>query len=311
MAAIYYVFTLPPLSGGHFVALEHVTTLAARGFNARVLYLGPEDGAVRFPMAVARAGTPLNRDDIVVVGEDHKALLTQLAGVDCIKILHNQAAYYTFCGFDDVTQLRDYPFQQVIVPSDFCADKLAALGVTRPIQRVRPAVPDYFVPGDKRLQIACAPRKRPIEALFLKGYFQALAPQYAHVPWVMLNGLPRTACAQALGQAAVFAALPLLESLGLMSLEAMAANCHVVGYTGHGGSEYATPANGDWIAEGDHDAFVAGLHDACRLFESGAPNPRHAAGRASAAAFDRANFESELAAAWTAILGADAKAYRA
>jgi glycosyltransferase involved in cell wall biosynthesis len=111
-----------------------------------------------------------------------------------------------------------------------------------------------------------------------------------------------------MGQSAVFAALPLLESLGLTSLEAMAAGCHVVGYTGHGGMEYATPQNGDWIAEGDHDAFVEKLAQACAKFQTG--NPNLAAGQATATQFSRAGFERELAGAWKDILGERAALYR-
>jgi len=170
------------------------------------------------------------------------------------------------------------------------------------------ALPGYFMPGEKKLQIAFAPGKRFIEAQFLKGYFQAKAPEFAHVPWIPLIEMSRQDCAGIMGQSAVFATLPLLESLGLTALEAMAADCHVVGYTGHGGAEYATPQNGDWIAEGDHDGFVAKLRQACALF--GSDNPKLAAGRATAAQFSRAGFERELAGAWNAILGESAPRYR-
>lgn len=133
---------------------------------------------------------------------------------------------------------------------------------------------EIFTQGEKRLQIAFATHKRPIEANFLRGYFGARFGEYAHVPWVPLVQTSCADCARAMGQSAAHAALPLLESLGLMNLEAMASGCHVVGYTGHGGAEYATPQNGDWIADGDHDAFVEKLRDACKLYESRQANRR-------------------------------------
>jgi hypothetical protein len=95
-----------------------------------------------------------------------------------------------------------------------------------------------------------------------------------------------------------------------MSLEAMASGAHVVGYVGHGGSEYATPENGDWIAEGDHAGFAARLRDTCRLFESGNPDPKTEAGRATAARFNLSSFDSDLAQAWSRILGERAELYR-
>ena len=75
---IYYVFTLPPVSGGHFVSLEHIAALNAMGFNAKVYYVGAPDGFAKFTVPAVRAGAPLLSDDIVVVGEDHKALLKEL-----------------------------------------------------------------------------------------------------------------------------------------------------------------------------------------------------------------------------------------
>lgn len=308
--SIYFTFTLPPVSGGHFVALEQIAALNKMGFNAKVYYVGAPDGFDKFPVPAVRAGAPLSADDVIVVGEENKNLLRDLRNLTSIKVLHNQNPYYTFAGFDSAADLSAYPFAAAIVPSDFCAAQMKAMGVTRAIHRVRPAVPDYFAPGVKKLQIAFAPRKRQIEALYLKGCFGARAPDYAHVPWVPLMNISRQDCAKAMNQSAIFAALPHLESLGLTSLEAMAAGCHVVGYTGHGGAEYAMSGNGDWIAEGDHDAFIEKLREACRLFESGQPNPKVEAGRTTAAAFSRDGFESELQAAWLAILGDRADLYR-
>jgi glycosyltransferase involved in cell wall biosynthesis len=308
--SIYYVFTLPPISGGHFVALEHIAALNAMGFDAKAYYVGPPDGFAKFTVPAVRAGAPLNPGDVIVVGEDHKPLLKELKTLQCIKILHHQAFFYTFAGFDSIADLTGYPFARVMVPSRFSADRLKALGVTHPISRVRPAVPDYFTPSPKQLRIAFAPHKRMIEASFLRGYFGARVPEYAHVPWVPLINMSRADCARAMADACVYAALPLLESLGLMSLEAMASGCHVVGYTGQGGSEYATPENGDWITEGDHDAFVERLRDALKLFESGAPNPMIDAGRTTAAGFSRTGFESQLRDTWLAIMGNRAELYR-
>lgn len=308
--SIYFVFTLPPVSGGHFVALEHIAALNAMGLNAKVYYVGAPEGFSNFTVPAVRAGAPLLADDIIVVGEDHKALLKELKNLSCIKVLHHQAFFYTFAGFDSITDLASYPFARIIVASDFCATRLKALGVTHAISRVRPAVPEFFASGEKRLQIAYAPHKRPIEANFLRGYFSARFPEYAHVPWIPLINLSRADCAKVMGESAVYAALPLLESLGLMNLEAMTSSCHVVGYTGHGGSEYVTPQNGDWIADGDHDDFVEKLRDACRLYESKQANPKIEAGRATAAQFSRAGFESELRDAWTAIMGGRADLYK-
>jgi hypothetical protein len=305
---IYFGFSLPPVTGGDFVSQDHIAGLIRMGFDARAFYGAPDNGHTQFNVPVARLGTVFRPDDIMVLGENHS--FSAARAIAARKVMHNQNPYLTFFGVESVAVLNAYPLEHILVSSDFGAARLREMGVTKSIHRVHPALPDYFAPKQKNLQIAHAPGKREMEANFLKGYFRAMAPEYAEVPWVTLAGLSRPACAEAMASAAVYAALPLLESLGLMSLEAMASGCHVVGYTGHGGAEYASADNGDWIAEGDHADFAAKLCAACRLHESGAADSKIAAGRATAAQYSLNNFETGLAAAWRAILGDKAGLYR-
>ena len=305
---IYYGFSLPPVTGGDFVALDHVAGLNRLGFAAKAFYGASDSGYTQFSVPVARLGTLFQPDDIMVLGENHSFAAAR--AIPAIKVMHNQNPYLTFFGIESVKALNAYPLSHILVSSDFGAARLREMGVEKSLHRVRPALPGYFAPGSKQLQIAYAPGKREIEASYLKGCFQGLAPEFADVPWISLQGLSREVVAEVLSVSALYAALPLLESLGLMSLEAMASGCHVVGYTGHGGTEYATPENGDWIADGDHAAFLAGLRAACARFQSGAPNPKTEAGRVTAARFNRDVFESDLAQAWNAILGERAALYR-
>ena len=305
---IYYGFALPPVTGGDFVSQDHIAGLIRLGFDARVFYGAADNGHTQFDLPVARLGTNFTPDDIMVLGENHS--FAHARAIAATKVMHNQNPYMTFYGLDSVAELNAYPLDHILVSSDFGEARLRQMGVAKAIHRVRPALPDFFMPRTKKFQIAYAPGKRELEANFLKGYFRAIVPDYAQVPWVKLSSLSRAACAEAMAGSAVYAALPLLESLGLMSLEAMASGCHVVGYTGHGGAEYARAENGDWIGEGDHADFAAKLRAACRLFESRAANSTIEAGRATAAQYSLGNFESELAAAWSGILGDKAGLYR-
>ncbi len=310
MPNIYYTFVVPPVTGGDMIAVDHVATLDRMGFNARAYYCAPDDGFTKFSVPVARPGTPLGPDDVLVLGETQREVLAFAGDLPCIKVMHNQNPYFTFFGFRNAGGINAYPFSHMMVLTDFTTECLRGLGVTHPIQRVRPALPDYFAPGSKKLQIAFTPLKRQAEALYLAEYFKAQVPEYAHVPWVQLLNMPRRECARVMAESAIWAGFPWLESLGLMNLEAMASGCHVVGYVGHGGVEYVTPDNGDWIADGDHKAFAQGLKEACRLFESGADNPRIAAGHATVAQFSRDIFEADLTRAWSAILGDRMGRYR-
>ena len=310
MPGIYYVFAAPPFTGGDHIAVQHLTALNKMGFNARVFYSSRDEGWRQFTVPVTLPGPPLGERDIFVAGEDQKVIFQGLRYAPCIKILHNQNPFYTFDGFEDVEAVNAYPFHHVLLISDFCGDVLKKMGVRHPMSRVRPPVPAFFKPKPKKLQIAYSPRKRGPEGTFLSALFKVRFPQYAHVPWVPLIGMSREMGATIMGETAIYAGLAQLESLGLMNLEAMASGCHVVGYVGLGGVEYVTPQNGDWIEDGDHESYVQKLGEACQLFESGAENPRIAAGFATAADFSQANFEDNLRDAWATILGDNIAQYR-
>lgn len=121
--------------------------------------------------------------------------------------------------------------------------------------------------------------------------------------------MSRLQVAQVLAESQVFASLSHFEGLGLPPLEAMAVGCLVSGWTGHGGSEYATPENGRWVPEGDLEAFVHALAADVQA-DASVVQTRRAAGQATAARFDMAQFEADLSAAWHHVLGDEASLYR-
>jgi hypothetical protein len=167
--SIYVTFTLPPTRGGHFVALEHIAALIAMGFNAKAYYLGPPDGFGQFSVPVVQAGSPMLPDDVVVVGEHHKNLLQELKPLPCIKVLHHQAFFYTFNGFDSIAELNAYPFRHILVASDYCAGRLKDLGVHHTISRVRPALPGYFMPARKNSRSLLRPASASSRRSFSKA----------------------------------------------------------------------------------------------------------------------------------------------
>jgi hypothetical protein len=101
----------------------------------------------------------------------------------------------------------------------------------------------------KRLQIAYAPRKRPLEAAFIRDLFGAANPSLAAIPWVPLAKLAENEVARILGASALYLSLCRFEALPLSALEALACGCVVAGFTGFGGRDYAISGNGFWAAE--------------------------------------------------------------
>jgi hypothetical protein len=227
-----------------------------------------------------------------------------------LKVVHNQNPFYTFMGFDSVQQLNEYPLTHILTTTAYTKKCLQGMGVAKPILVVRPFVPSYFAPSEKLLQIAYTTYKRGFEPGFVMGLFKSRYPELAHVHWVELRNMPRPACAGIMAQSAIYAAFPYLEGLGLMSLEAMASGCQVVGYIGGGGIEYATDHNGIWIEEGDHEGFVSGIKHACDLFLCKDRNQYVENAMATARRYSQEQFEQEIREAYGQIMGGMADRYR-
>ena len=308
--SFYFPFLGPPVTGGDFIAIDHIAALNRLGFDAKALYLRTDLDPRQFPVPTVSGNIRLNEHDCVVIGEVHRPLFEQIRSVNCLKILHHQNPFYTFMGFDSVQQLNGYPLTHILTTSAYTKQFLDRLGVAKPILVIRPFIPSYFSPSEKLLQVAYTTYKRGFEPGFVMGLFKSRYPDLAHVPWLELRNMPRPACAGLMAQSAIYAAFPFLEGLGLMSLEAMASGCHVVGYIGGGGIEYATDDNGIWIAEGDHEAFVRGIKQACDLFVSKSGNQYIENGIATAQRYSQEQFDEQIKETYLQIMGATAERYR-
>lgn len=307
---IFYVTQGVHRTGGQLVNLDHVAALRRLGYDARFLFVRSDDtqpdplpDAIPWQTDVG----DLTADDIVSVGEMFGAGALAVMNTPARKVLHNQGPFYTFMAFSDFDALRRWGAEAMILPSHVAADMVARMGWDRPAHVVRPVLDPVFAAtasGPRKLQIAAIPNRRPQEWRLIRGALRSRRPDLAHVPWVEIQGLPRAGVAKVMAESEIFLATGLMEGLGLPPLEALATGALVVGFHGGGGLEYARTDNGDWFDDGQHlgvaealalrlDALIAG-----DTFE-----PRRAAGRAMAAAFNAQAFETQLAAAWAAIAG--------
>jgi hypothetical protein len=308
---IFYVTQGVHLTGGQLVNLDHVAALRRLGYDARLLFIRDEaDFTPQFPSGVdlpwQLGPQGVAADDVLVVGEMFGVGALAVMETPARKVLHNQGPYYSFSVFADVPAMERWGAEAMILPSQFAADMLARIGWTRPAHVVRPALDPLFAAaaGPRQLQIAATTNRRPQEWRLIRGTFQSLRPDLAGVPWVEIKGLARAGVARLMASSELFLALGSLEGLGLPPLEAMATGALVVGFTGGGGAEYATPENGDWLPEGAHVEIAGTLARRIDQLRAGETfEARRAAGRATAARFNREDFEAQLAAAWAAIAG--------
>lgn len=216
-----------------------------------------------------------------------------------------------------MSELNDFPLVGGLCCSIFARNTLQAWGSTTDWQVVQPMVLPHFARAwktvrgltGKKTQIAYMPRKRPSEAARLKQWFHALCPQWQHVPWVVIDGMSRPQVAQIMAESLVFVSLSKDEGLGLPPLEAMAAGCLVAGFTGQGGQEYATPANGVWVSEGQLPELALAIASLLDM-DTRQQAARVHAGQVTAGLFSEANFDTQLSKAWHQLLGAAANAYK-
>jgi Glycosyl transferases group 1 len=310
---IYYLTVGAPTSGGQRVNEEHVIALRQMGWDARLLQWprsGPPEAqwprwAVDCPVVPMTSAEVLKPHDVVVIPEPWRHQIEVLARVNVHKVIHNQNPYYGFRAADALTELPKLGIGHILTCSEFTSAFLRRSGWQGPLHTVHPQLDPVFAPGpdERELRIAYMPRKRSVEAMFMPSLFRSLYPQWAAVPWLPLHDMSRAQCAQLMQQSAVFASFSHLEGLGLPPLEAARCGCVVAGFTGGGGQDYATPANGFWVAEGDHEGFAHALHQALRCAQS-------ATWRAGVLkAFEPAladhtteAFQRSLALAWAAVM---------
>jgi len=314
--AIYYVCYLPPKTGGELVNLQHVAYLNRLGIRAVALVndyplAAPQnhhadDALPDLPRETLLQGRQFSADDIVVIPEFYAEAFRHFSTQPCRRIIHNQGPFLSFRGFESMAQMNSDGLTAGLTCSTFGKSLLQRMGSELPWQVVTPFIHQFFHEQQqpRKLQVAYMPDKRPREAPVVRALLHHLYPAFKAVPWVPIADVSRRTCAEIMAQSAVFASFSWLEGLGLPPLEAMAAGCLVCGFDGHGGSDFASPDNGSWVAEGDHEGYAHALAAALQLAHAAGPElaRRRTAGHTTAAGYSKERFALELEAAWRNIL---------
>lgn len=243
-------------------------------------------------------------DHLYVLPEDQPHILADFAKLPQRKVIYSQNHFYGALGIAGAASFADYGVTNILCSSKTIYDHC----------RVRhPSVPAYVVPcavdaatfrpaGEKRNAIAFMPRKRAIEAAYIRDMFRFSYPKFRDWDWVEIANVGEAEASKRMGAAKVFLSLSRLEGFGLTPLEAMASGCVVAGFTGIGGREYATPDNGFWVEEDDFSTCVAGLAKAAELSLAGAEKYRTACQK-TLALYTPETFKKGVKEAWDKILG--------
>jgi Glycosyl transferases group 1 len=302
---VYILIGTRGATGGHKIAIRHVEALVRFGLDAVAYIPKGEPEPNWFPHdAPLDMGGRLDRGDVLVIPEDALSVLKQLAFSPQRKLVFCQNHFYAAAsGIGRLSPEEQANYREFIACGHTTAAWLSRFFPQASVEII-PAFADErrFKPEAKLDIIAFAPRKRQLEARAIQSMYNQLNPSDRIWKWQPLQSATEEMMGRTLGNASVFLSLNRLEGLGMTSLEAMRAGCVVAGFTGLGGREYATTANGIWVEEDDCEACAHALVKATRLVEAGGPGLRlvKEAAMNTASAFSYSQFLVALEKFWRA-----------
>ena len=304
------IFFCPPVSvinGGIKSIFRMAEALIAEGHDAVIFEQNgqrPNWFASTAPV-VGQGIVGTSADHIYVLPEDQPRILADFARLPQRKIIYSQNHFYGSLGIGDAVSFADYGVSDIICSSQTIYDHCRLRHRDVRAHVIPCAVdPSQFKPAQKNNVISFMPRKRPIEAVYLRDMFRFSYPQFRDWQWREIANDSEDSVAKKLGEARVFLSLSRLEGFGLTPLEAMASGCVVAGFTGIGGREYATPQNGFWAGEDDFGLCVKALGDAVALSVAGGATleSHQKSCRETLASYTPEIFRNAVKQVWDAIL---------
>ncbi|HET6972314.1 MAG TPA: glycosyltransferase [Phenylobacterium sp.] len=301
---VYLLLSHGGIRGGHKMILRHVEALRELGFDA-VAQTSP-DYAVptwldhRAPIRISADTEP---GDIIVIPDDATPIVADAArvGTRCVLFAQGFSTYTSGA----LAAIDAFPQDQR--PPHMAVGPMLA----RIVGRLFPSASVDVVPcfaderifrpvGEPRYGLSLTPAKRPLEADLIRGFFRRFYPDRADLRWTVVDGAREPDVARAFAERALHLALPKAESVGITTLEAMAAGAVCAGFLGVGGREYATEDNGFWAPDDDCEAAADALLRADDVVRSAGPALARLreASRATARQWSRAAFLAPLEAFW-------------
>jgi len=299
---IYALNSSGGIRGGHKMAIRHVEALRSLGFDAYVYIFNEASRPtwIRHEAPIMLGG-PIQPGDVVVVSEDNGSLLRQMAGRQERTVVFYQGPH----SGAEKAAIDALPNQTIMTVGRRHQTDIRRLFPKAAVELV-PCFADerVFRPArEKVAAVAYSPTKRPMSARAIGEFLKRIHPRHSGLVWSEMAGLPEHDVAAILGRSSLFLALGVLESVGLMPLEAMASGCLCAGFAAVGGRDYATVENGFWAPDDDQIAAADALAEAADLALSGGPRLKAMidAGYETAAQWSYAVFLAALEETWSGL----------
>lgn len=304
---IFFCPSVTVINGGIKHIFRMAEALIALGYDACVFEPNSQRPSWFHSMApvVGQGVFKPDAAQVYVLPEDQPHILADFKKFPQRKVIYSQNHFYGALGIGEADSYADYGVTDILCSSRTIYDHAKVRHPTLRAFVIPCAVdPHLFKPATaKENSIAFMPRKRAIEATYIRDMFRFNYPEYKNWAWQELSGLSESETAAALGKAKVFLSLSRLEGFGLTPLEAMAASCVVAGFTGIGGREYANDQNGFWANEDDFPTCVTQLKKAVDLSLNQQALPDYTKACAQTlAAYRPESFKQAVKSAWAEIL---------
>ncbi len=244
MNKIYYLcpdFNLP--SAGTKRIYRHVFHLNRLGLNAAIVH--QKRGFVliwhgyRVPVIWLEDQPTINKEDVLVFPEGMAGLMKETARFPCHRVAVVLNWAYVYGNLPKGENWADYGITRVITPSPFIKDFIEwsmGLDVTL-VGNYIDTTRYHYDPLVKRDQISYLARKdlsgEILNAIFMKK--SSVAGSYR---WVYLKDMNEDAYSRHIVESKIFLATSPQEGMPTSILEAMAAGCLAVGFSGMGGNDY-------------------------------------------------------------------------
>jgi hypothetical protein len=303
---VYLSWPVTQITGGIKMTFRHVEGLREAGFAAFVAAADAQPpGWFKTSAPVLKLSELVPQTDVLVFPENHNGLLEQFATWPNPKVVFCQNQYMAIRGLGNRRDYAEFGVQFAIC---------VAQGTATYFRRRFPGLPVFIVPNyvdqrvfqaqpKKRLQIAFMPKKRSFEVFFIRDLFMAENPQWRGIPWAQIQGVSEQEVARVLRESAVYLSLCRFEAFSLSLIEGLACGCITAGFTGIGGRQVTTAANGFWAVEDDCIDCVDQLTLAVRLVTEGGNRLQDMfeAAIATAALYRREKFVASLTRCWKTI----------
>jgi hypothetical protein len=295
-------------SGGVRRLYRHVESLSRHGFDASVLHHEPGFRLDWFPSEAPVCywtdTFTFKTGDVLVIPEGHTDVMRATVDAPCdrLVIALNWSNIYRHLPIG--VDWRQLGIRGVIAGSECERDfvrRSMGLESTVLASGTDPRLFDHEV--EKRAQIAYMPRKQADAFHAIACIFRSRYPEWAHVPFVPIDGVAHEEVGRLMAQSAIFLATSVLEGLARPPLEAMAAGCLVVGFAGRGSLEYMTHEENCFLAD-DLDVLTAAEHldAALRSLGSAQATRMIASARATAVRYSPQREEQAVLTFWRALL---------